>query len=117
MTKRIIILNRVNIPSDLDFNVVFWADVPVARQSFYADPLIKSRYKNATTDELTALQSGVIVETTFLLRSVAGQGIGQIQTRLIDAFNDFQSHITNDNSYVRYGTYWDGTSWTSVTVA
>ena len=117
MAKRIIILDRVNIPSDMDFNYVLWVDVPASRQEFYANPNAKSLFKQASAAELTAIQSGAIVEMQGILRSVAGQTIAQIQTQLIAAFNAFQTHVTNDNSFVRYGTYWDGTSWTSVTVA
>lgn len=115
--KRIIILEHRNIPSDLDFGYVMWADVPEARQSFYANATATSAYKSASAEELAALQAGSVVELTGALSSIASRTIQQIQGALIARFNQFQAEITNNNRWVRYGTYWDGSAWTSVTVA
>jgi len=117
MAKKIIILERANIPSDMDFNYVFWADVPASRQSYYANPNAKSAYKDATTDELTALQSGAVVETRGLWSSQIGQSIPQIKSALVAAFTVYQGHITNDNPVPYYVTYYDGSAWTNVVVA
>ena len=115
--KRIIILERRNIPSDLDFDYVMWADVPVARQAFYVNATATSAYKSASAEELAALRDGSVIELRDTLGSIASQTIPQIQAALITRFNRFQADVTNNNYYVRYGTYWDGSAWTSVTVA
>jgi hypothetical protein len=117
MSKKIIVLERVNIPSDMDFRYVFWADVPTTRQSYYANPIATSLYKDATTVELTAIQTGVVVETSGIWQSVSGQTVSQIKAALITEFTRYQNHITNDNPIPYYGTSYDGTTWTNVTVA
>lgn len=117
MARKIIILDRTDIPSDLNFNVAFWADVPVARQSFYANPTATSQVKNATAGELSAIQGGTIKEQVKKFNFPANTPIATIQAALIAEFNTFQTYINSYNPWVRYGTYWDGTSWTSVTTS
>lgn len=117
MASKIIILERTDIPSDLNFNVLFWADVPAARQSFYANPTATSQNKQATAGELSALQSGAIVEKVQKFNFLAGTPIATIQAALIDAFNTYQTYINTYNPWVRYGTKWDGTTWTMNSVA
>ncbi len=37
MARKIIILDRTGLPSDQNYRVAFWLDVPVSRQTFYAN--------------------------------------------------------------------------------
>lgn len=113
MAKKIIILNRTDIPSDLNFNVCFWADVPAARQPFYANPTATSQYKEATAGELSALQSGAVVEKVQKFNFAAGTPIATIQSTLISAFNQYQDFINGYNEWNRYGTSWDGSTWSA----
>lgn len=115
--KKIIILEHINFPSDQDFRYCLWADVPTARQPYYATPTFVSAYKDATAEELTALRSGAVVEQVGVIPRQAGATLAQIRTDLIGRFTVFQNSITNYNPYDRYGTSWDGTSWTTGGVA
>jgi hypothetical protein len=117
MAKKIIILEQVNAPSDSDWHAVFWADVPAARQVFYANPTATSQYSGATTAELAAIQSGAIAEKYLTVHMLSGQTLAQTKAELITEFNQFQTDITNANPWTRFGSYWDGTTWTSAGVA
>lgn len=112
MARNIIIQERINIPSDFSFRYVFWAAVPVARQTFYADATKTSVVKDATAGETTALQNGSVVEQQNAGNYPAGTPIATIQTDLIARFNTYQTLITNTNPWIYYGTSWNGTSWT-----
>ncbi len=117
MSKKIVILERVNAPSDLSFRYCFWADVPAARQSFYANATATSAFKNASAAELLSLQTGTVLETTAVAFYPAGTPIATIQADLIAKFNDFQDSVTNQNQYAKYGSSYDGTLWTVQGVA
>jgi hypothetical protein len=114
---RIIILERVNAPSDLAYRYVLWADVPAARQRFYADPNAQSAYLDATADDLAALRSGAVVEKVSTYTWQVGATLAQITAQLRAELDAFQDQITNLNLWDRYGTVWDGNSWTQKGVA
>jgi hypothetical protein len=113
MAKQIIILDRVNEPSDMNFRYVMWAAVPTGRNVAYANPDATSAYKGADATELAAIQDGSVVERQELASFPIGTPMATIQQYLITQFNAFQNHITNRNPTVRYGTFYDGTAWTS----
>lgn len=117
MAKKIIILEQINLPSDSDYRYVFWANVPTARQPYYANPDFVSAYKDATTEEIAALRSGSVVEHVDVIPRPAGTTLNQLAAALITRFNTYQYQITNWNPYSRFGTYYDGSTWTSVGVA
>lgn len=116
-SKRIVILDR---PDRLDPNTVryvLWADVPVARQPFYANPAATSAWKDAAASDITALQTGAMVERLDSLQAPPGATVAQIQAFLQARWTDYQNAITNINLWQRYGTFWDGTTWTPGGVA
>ena len=115
--KQIIILDRLDLPSDNSFRYALWAAVPVSRQSFYANATAVSAWSGASTAENTAIQAGQIVEKVDHFSAPAGTTIAQIQAILIAAWNVWQNHITNENPWSRYGTFFDGTTWTAAGVA
>lgn len=115
--KQIIVLDRVNIPSDFSFRYAMWAAVPAARQSFYANAAATSAWNGAAAGEITALQNGSVVERVAVAEFPAGTGVPAIKAALQAAFTAFQNRITNDNSWNLYGTFYDGTSWTTGGVA
>lgn len=117
MAKQIIILERLDEPSDNSYRYVLWATVPAARVSAYADPAATSAYKDATAPELAAIQAGQIVERASSFSAPAGTTIPQIQTRLIAEWTNFQAQINARNPTVRYGSFWDGTAWTAAGTA
>lgn len=117
MAKQIIILERVNQPSDQDFRYVMWATVPATRKQYYVNPNFVSQYKDITAEELAALRDGSIVEQVGIIPRPTGTTIAQIRAELIVRFNLFQNSIINYNPYERYGTYYDGSTWTAGGVA
>lgn len=121
MGKKIIILQRTGEPSDYSFSYLLWADVPVARQAQYAklmpvattlnpNPVVTA-YPEATTAETDAIKAGQVIEKVGQANFPVGTTMSTIQAYLIKEFNQFQSEVNTRNPWVRYGTYWDGTSW------
>lgn len=108
----VIILTRT--PDDL--SVVLWADVPAARQSFYANPNAKSVWSGATTADNTALQNGSVVENQAIQRVPPGATLAQVQAFLQSQWQNYQNYITNYNPWHNYGSTWDGTAWVMATV-
>jgi|SRR5215472_5169653 len=100
-----------------DLTVALWADVPAARQQFYANPNAKSAWVGATTTDNTNLQNGSVVEQVTTQRVPAGAGIGQIENFLQNLWQNYQNSINTANPWLHYGSTWDGTTWVLVTVA
>lgn len=120
MAAKLIVLER--LPGKrLGFRVAFWADVPTARQPFYAKAGAVSVYKNATTQENDAIASGAVAELVEDI-SVDPQGTtNQTITKLKDAAADrlaaFQAEVTAYNPWSNYGTKFDGSTWDNQGVA
>lgn len=114
MAKKIIILTKSNPwPGQNTINYVLWATVPTARQILYTKPIDwVSAYSDATTQELTDLRSGVIVERVESTNIPAGTATATIKSILQDSFTRFQDQVTNDSSWQFFGSYYDGTTWT-----
>lgn len=117
MARKIIILDRVGMPSDRAFRVAFWLDVVAARRSFYANANATSAVVGATQAELDALKNGSVVERVEAILRPAGTSQAAMQTTLEARHAQYQQELTDRNPWERYGTSWDGTTWTSVTVA
>lgn len=113
MARRIIILDQTDAQT---WRWAMWADVPAARQSFYANASATSAVKDATAGELSSIQTGAIAERVGQ-SAFPGMTVTNVQTALIAAFNAFQAEITNANLWSRYGTSWDGTTWTPKAVS
>lgn len=112
MAKQIIILDRLNEPSDMTFRYVLWATVPVARVAAYANVTAVTAFKNASAPEIAAIQAGQIAEKVDVFQAPIGTAIAAIQAALITAFNTWQAQVNATNSTQRYGTFWDGATWT-----
>ena len=117
MAKQILILERVNAPSDLSFNYALWATVPTARWPFYANVALVSAFKNISAGELQDLRDGKVTERVGFAFYPAGTTVAAIKADLIAKFNEFQAFVTSQNAYTQYGTSWDGTTWTAGGVA
>ena len=111
MANQIIILDK-NAQSGL-FRCVLWADVPVARRPFYADASLKSAWTGAVAAEIIALTTGAVVERVIELAVSDGATVAQIQAELISRRTLFQAEVTARNPWLRYGTRYDGTTWTA----
>jgi hypothetical protein len=98
------------------YHIALWADVPVARQTFYANAAAKSVWDGATTTDNTNLQNGSVVETVITQRLPPGTPRAQFEALLQTAWQDYQNRITNVNPWSIYGSTWDGSTWSLVTV-
>lgn len=116
MARKIIILeSNPVLPGEITFRFAMWADVPVTRQARYANPALTSDVNGATASELDAIRSGAVVERIEEGRWPKGTTVPQVQAELIKRFQAFQADVSTDNRWARYGTSWDGASWTPVT--
>lgn len=117
MARRIIILDRIPMNGRLAFNYVLWAAVPVERQPFYANAGAKSVWLGASAQENADIASGAILERvgTYQDRTpLATETIAHVRAALQAAWAAFQNEVTNaDTRWERYGTSWDGTTWTA----
>lgn len=110
----VIILDQPTGDSNL-YRYAMWADVPAARQSFYANAAAKSQWLGATTTDNQNLQSGAMVEQVVTQRVPPGSTIAQIEGFLQTAWTNFQAQINAANPWIHYGSTWDGTTWTILT--
>ena len=87
------------------YRYALWADVPSARQQFYASTgVITSAYKFATSGDLANLQSGAYVEKVDTIEVGTTQNLTQIEAILDATQQSFQDTITNINPWQFYGT-------------
>jgi hypothetical protein len=112
--KRIIILEQQDAQT---YRYAMWADVPAARQPFFANASAKSAWSGALTADNTALQNGSVAEQVATFQVPAGEALATTLARLTSLWNNYQNGITNNNLWVRYGSFWDGTTWTNAGVA
>lgn len=88
-----------------------WADVPSARQKFYANAAFVSVYLDASAGELTALRSGAVVERV-AEEQIDGNN-ASVRTALESRLSAYQAEITARNDWSKYGSVFDGTAWIS----
>lgn len=117
MARKIIQLERTGMPSDQNFRVALWLDVPAARQSFYANASATSVVKGITGTELAAIQSGAVLEVVEVIPKLTSGTVAEWRNEAAALYTQRQNELTNRNPWARYGTFWDGVSWTPVTVA
>ena len=115
MAKKIIILSKSSQwVGQTSITYALWADVPAARQTKYAQPLTwVSAYDGADSTELAALRAGQLAERVETTNVSASDTVATIKTILISAFNAYQTVITNESKWQFYGTFYDGTTWTT----
>ncbi len=123
-SKRVIVLERHvdqerawGDQSPQFWSYVLWADVPASRQTFYAKPGFVSAVQGISAADLTALQNGSVVERQRILSVDKGTTNAQLMTKLELEWTQFQSQVNAFNPWNRYGTFWDGTTWTAGGVA
>src|SRR4029450_3634900 len=108
---QIIALERPTRTDPNTFRYGLWADVPAARQRFFAQDGLVSAWLDALPADNTALASGAVTEIVGTIQIPPGAGLAQIKTFLQSRHAAFQDEITNNNLWVRYGTTFDGTTW------
>jgi hypothetical protein len=106
---RVIVLDQADART---FHYVLWADVPLARQPFYARPGAVSVWKDALPADNAALVSGAVVERDDTIGFPVGTNLATAQAALQTQWQSFQDEITALNRWARYGTTFDGAAWT-----
>lgn len=109
---RIIVLDRLPDLGPQSFRVAYWLDVPAPRQSFYAKPGAVSAWAGAQPADNAAIAAGEVVEVIENFVKPNGT-LAQAQADLQAAWQRLQNAITSVNKYTRYGTTWDGATWTA----
>lgn len=118
MSQTIIILDQTGMPSDLNYRVAFWLDVPVPRQPFYANPLAVSAVVGIVAEELAAIRAGQIFEVVEIIPRLAGTQLNTVKQAARDRLVALQQDFNRDNRFNRYGTRWtQAGGWADVTVA
>lgn len=110
MAKRIVILDKQG-PGR--WTVAFWMVPPAARQVFYAQPGAVSAWKDASGADTASIQTGATVERVETYSAEGSPGLAAVQSALQARWTALQAEIDADNPWVRYGSSWDGTSWTA----
>lgn len=109
----IVILDRTSVsPQTIRF--VMRANVPVARQSYFANAEKTSEFPGISAGDLADLRAGKFIERSDTV-STGTLTLAQIGSALVSAQQAFQAKVTADgeyNPYKFYGSSWDGTAWT-----
>lgn len=123
--RRIIVLEmEPRDDSGVHVRYALWANVPAARQPFWqgrqgASFTSSVADGSVSASELTALQSGAVVERTVESEWPPGTTIAFVQSALKQAATDWQVFVNNYNPWARYGTFFDDStnSWNVKSVA
>lgn len=115
MAKRIIALN---ILDNGNIRIALWLNVPVQRQSFFADAGKTSEWSGALATENTAIQLGEIHEEIHILSSL-GKSNNDLKAEAEILLASRQAAFNLDNPWMVYGTFYDDQtqSWTNGGVA
>jgi hypothetical protein len=112
MPSKLIVVLEKNVQTRR-FTCALWADVPLARQPFYAVPGAASVWRGASVAENTAIANGQVAEQVIDLAMGDDATMAQLRVELLIQQQVFQAHINSYNPWVRYGTFYDGTAWTA----
>lgn len=112
MARQAIILERLH-PTRVDYRSVFWLNVPVGRETYYADATFESAVPNTASSELTEIREGRVLEKVDRFQAPPGLSNADLKVRLKEMWQQFQDELEVDVTYDRYLTSWDGdTNWT-----
>ena len=109
----IIILDKPDPTNAELFKYVLWADVPTARQPFYAKPAgTVSAWKDAIAADNSQLVSGAVSEKVDTVQVAKGSGMAVAQAEMEARWTAYQNEVNTSNPWVRYGsTFKSGTGW------
>lgn len=121
MARQVILLDRLDPsgPGPITFRAAFWLVVPVARKPFN----VSANFTSAVVDgsvtgpELTALRDGSVNEIVETFTEPPGTSLPNIKAHLVAEFTARQAELNANNPWQRYGTFYDGVSWTDKAVA
>ena len=112
MSRKIVILERINEPSDYDFRFVLRATYNPKFVDFKKDPNRKSILADAAQDETDEMIGGLVEERLGTVSYKPGMATDDIKADLESKLVDFQAEIDSRNPFKLFGTSFDGTKWT-----
>jgi hypothetical protein len=115
MAKQIVILER-NDGAPISFRVAYWLTVVAGRQAYYAKPGLVSQWKDASAPENAAIAAGQVYEVVELHEVAPGANLAAIQAELQAIYTAKQAAFTASNVPNKYGSSFDGTTWTVVNI-
>jgi len=105
MRQIIILNNQLNQDKTQTADYVFWISIPVSQQ--VPNPSAVSLVPDITQSELSALQSGAIIE---MEQSSIFTATQDMAAKAISDFNTIQAYYNSKASIKKYsGAYYDGT--------
>lgn len=100
------------------FRFAIWADVPAARQQFYANPNATSAYKFATSGDIANLQSGAVTERIYKFDVSTTDTVATVETAMAGTAAQVQLDVNSFNPWVFYGTTLSSSGvWTTTGIA
>lgn len=110
--RKIIITTRKDNTNYFEVSYLLWLTPPAARQAFYTQATKTSSAPNIIPAELTAIQTGSVLEQGGIASFPSGTTNGVVAADIITKFNTAQTALNNISDYAYYGSSWDGTTWT-----
>jgi hypothetical protein len=112
----VIVLDKVGPTS---YRYAMWADVPTARQSFYASTSIsKSAWNGASSQDIANLQSGAVVEKVDVYQVSTTDTVASVEAILAATALSFQNGVASNNPWAFYGSFQSSSGvWTTTGVA
>lgn len=111
---KIVIFTTPAKGADSDVQYSFYLYPPAANQKFYRQPNGQPSGNVATAQEITDYKNGVFIEEPGAFQVPSGWTNAQIRTELQNRYTardtTFQAEQAKWN---RYGSVWDGTTWTT----
>lgn len=115
---RIIALDKSLDAGRTAWRLVFWYDVPAARQVFYTRSAgTVSQWIGAIPADNTALQDGSVYEEVVVYSPDGTQATGAIETGAAAMWTARNAAFQANNPWANYGSTWDTSGvWTVATV-
>lgn len=112
-TMRVVILEKA-AGGPVAYRYALWATINEAtRQPFYANPQKTSAFKNIGAQDLADLRAGLFIEKVEVFSSAVTLTLAQVRQELETRHTAFQAEVDAHNPWDRYGSNWNGTTWTN----
>src|SRR5262245_60372719 len=112
MAKQIIVLEKATT-LDRGFRLVLWARPPVARQPYWK--LIapaRSTWSGASQAENDEITNGQVVESVEVMAFDQDKTMPELQAAAEARWVAWNDYVQTFNPWRRYGSFWDGATWT-----
>ena len=112
---RVIVLEKTG---PLYYRFALWADVPTARQRFYASTGAVSAWSDATSGDNANLQSGSVAERVDTYNVNSTDNVASVEAILGNVWQSFQDGVTSANKWQFYGSNLSSAGiWTTTGIA